>query len=163
MWIYSSVGLSNEAKACQVLQYHFKPLEGEFSELSQYSHLPAGNSHSHLSEDRQRRSEFCSRMVSEPNIYLDSFSYPDHGPASDTISVDSSDSLETSFSACSPDNISRLQMYRWSVTLKCGPSEHVWMWEERKCSFSNGAAVITWTTSRERKRWSASRSETKSI
>ncbi|KAL7390164.1 hypothetical protein ABVT39_016140 [Epinephelus coioides] len=64
-----------------------------------------GNSHTHMNEDRQRRSDFCSRMVSEPSVFLDSF-YPDNSQASDTVSVDSSDSLETSFSACSPDNIS---------------------------------------------------------
>ncbi|KAF7670283.1 hypothetical protein LDENG_00299780 [Lucifuga dentata] len=65
-----------------------------------------GNSHVHMNEDRQRRSDFCSRMVSESNVFLDSFSYPDNSQASDTVSIDSSDSLETSFSACSPDNIS---------------------------------------------------------
>ncbi|XP_059208436.1 LOW QUALITY PROTEIN: pleckstrin homology-like domain family B member 2 [Centropristis striata] len=65
-----------------------------------------GNSHAHMNEERQRRSDFCSRMVSEPSMFLDSFSYPDNSQASDTVSVDSSDSLETSFSACSPDNIS---------------------------------------------------------
>ncbi|XP_044227277.1 pleckstrin homology-like domain family B member 2 isoform X1 [Thunnus albacares] len=65
-----------------------------------------GNSHAHMNEERQRRSDFCSRMVSEPNVFLDSFTYPDNSQASDTVSVDSSDSLETSFSACSPDNIS---------------------------------------------------------
>ncbi|XP_023154889.2 pleckstrin homology-like domain family B member 2 isoform X3 [Amphiprion ocellaris] len=65
-----------------------------------------GNSHAHMNEDRQRRSDFCSRMVSEPNVFLDSFSFPDNSQTSDTVSVDSSDSLETSFSACSPDNIS---------------------------------------------------------
>ncbi|XP_033505795.1 pleckstrin homology-like domain family B member 2 isoform X5 [Epinephelus lanceolatus] len=67
--------------------------------------LPKSNSHAHMNEDRQRRSDFCSRMVSEPSVFLDSF-YPDNSQASDTVSVDSSDSLETSFSACSPDNIS---------------------------------------------------------
>ncbi|XP_035767612.1 pleckstrin homology-like domain family B member 2 isoform X1 [Neolamprologus brichardi] len=65
-----------------------------------------GNSHAHVNEDRQRQSDFCNRLVSEPNVFLDSFSYPDNSQTSDTISVDSSDSLETSFSACSPDNIS---------------------------------------------------------
>ncbi|XP_069569411.1 pleckstrin homology-like domain family B member 2 isoform X1 [Brachyistius frenatus] len=65
-----------------------------------------GNSHAHMNEDRQRRSDFCNRMISEPDMFLDSFSYPDNSQASDTVSVDSSDSLETSFSACSPDNIS---------------------------------------------------------
>ncbi|XP_041864956.1 pleckstrin homology-like domain family B member 2 isoform X2 [Melanotaenia boesemani] len=68
--------------------------------------LAKSNSHAHMNEDRQRQSDFCSRMVSEPNVFLDSFSYPDTSQASDTVSVDSSDSLETSFSACSPDNIS---------------------------------------------------------
>ncbi|RVE63794.1 hypothetical protein OJAV_G00139820 [Oryzias javanicus] len=62
--------------------------------------LAKNNNH----EDRQRQSDFCSRMVSES--FLDSFSYPDNCQALDTVSVDSSDSLETSFSACSPDNIS---------------------------------------------------------
>ncbi|CAI5643690.1 pleckstrin homology-like domain family B member 1 isoform X3 [Oreochromis niloticus] len=65
-----------------------------------------GNSHAHVNEDRQRQSDFCNRLVSEPSVFLDSFSYPDNSQTSDTISVDSSDSLETSFSACSPDNIS---------------------------------------------------------
>ncbi|XP_038550998.1 pleckstrin homology-like domain family B member 2 isoform X1 [Micropterus salmoides] len=69
-----------------------------------------GNSHAQMNEDRQRRSDFCSRMVSEPNVFLDSFTYPDNSQASDTVSVDSSDSLETSFSACSPDNISSASM-----------------------------------------------------
>ncbi|MEQ2231984.1 hypothetical protein ILYODFUR_006414 [Ilyodon furcidens] len=68
--------------------------------------LPKGNSYIHINDDRQRQSDFCSRMVSEPNMFLDPFSYPDNSQVSDTISVDSSDSLETSFSACSPDNIS---------------------------------------------------------
>ncbi|XP_076025062.1 pleckstrin homology-like domain family B member 2 [Genypterus blacodes] len=66
----------------------------------------AGNSHVHMNEDRQRRSDFCSRLVSEHNVFLDAFSYADNSQISDTVSVDSSDSLETSFSACSPDNIS---------------------------------------------------------
>ncbi|KAM9846811.1 pleckstrin homology-like domain family B member 2 [Aulostomus maculatus] len=72
-----------------------------------------GNSHTHMNDslhDRQRKSDFCSRMVSEPNVFLDSLSYPDNSQASDTVSVDSSDSLETSFSACSPDNISSASM-----------------------------------------------------
>ncbi|XP_037543944.1 pleckstrin homology-like domain family B member 2, partial [Nematolebias whitei] len=64
------------------------------------------NSHTHLTEDRQRQGEFASRMASEPNVFLDSFSFPDSSLTSDTVSMESSDSLETSFSACSPDNIS---------------------------------------------------------
>ncbi|XP_053702977.1 pleckstrin homology-like domain family B member 2 [Synchiropus splendidus] len=57
-------------------------------------------------QERQRKSDYCSRLLSEPNVFLDSLTYPDNSFTSDTVSVDSSDSLETSFSACSPDNIS---------------------------------------------------------
>ncbi|XP_049597770.1 pleckstrin homology-like domain family B member 2 isoform X3 [Syngnathus scovelli] len=70
-------------------------------------------SHTHMNDavhSRQRKSDFGSRMLSEANVYLDSLSYPDNSQASDTISVDSSDSMETSFSACSPDNISSASM-----------------------------------------------------
>ncbi|XP_029925648.1 pleckstrin homology-like domain family B member 2 isoform X2 [Myripristis murdjan] len=68
--------------------------------------LLKSNGHVNMNEDRQRRSDFCSRAVSESNVFLDPFSYQDTSQASDTVSVDSSDSMETSFSACSPDNIS---------------------------------------------------------
>lgn len=47
-----------------------------------------------------------SRTASQTNVYLDAFGYRDN-QAFDTMSVDSSDSMETSISACSPDNISR--------------------------------------------------------
>ncbi|XP_037125186.1 pleckstrin homology-like domain family B member 2 isoform X4 [Syngnathus acus] len=69
--------------------------------------------HTHMNDgvhSRQRKSDFGSRMLSEANVYLDSLSYPDNSQASDTVSVDSSDSMETSFSACSPDNISSASM-----------------------------------------------------
>ncbi|KAF6728778.1 Pleckstrin homology-like domain family B member 2 [Oryzias melastigma] len=56
--------------------------------------LPPGRKHPQAGQE----------MVSES--FLDSFSYPDNCQTLDTVSVDSSDSLETSFSACSPDNIS---------------------------------------------------------
>uniref|UniRef100_A0AAQ5Z6Z4 PH domain-containing protein n=1 Tax=Amphiprion ocellaris TaxID=80972 RepID=A0AAQ5Z6Z4_AMPOC len=46
-----------------------------------------------------------SRAASQTNIYLDAFGYRDN-QAFDTMSVDSSDSIETSISACSPDNVS---------------------------------------------------------
>nr|XP_061801479.1 pleckstrin homology-like domain family B member 2 [Nerophis lumbriciformis] len=72
-----------------------------------------GNSHTHVNDGvhpRQRKSDFCSRLLSEPNVFLESLSYPDNNQASDTVSVDSSDSMETSFSACSPDNISSASM-----------------------------------------------------
>ncbi|XP_051902706.1 pleckstrin homology-like domain family B member 2 isoform X2 [Hippocampus zosterae] len=70
-------------------------------------------SHTHMTDGvhaRQRKSDFGSRLLSENNVFLDSLSYPDNSQASDTISVDSSDSMETSFSACSPDNISSASM-----------------------------------------------------
>uniref|UniRef100_A0A3B3HYM6 Pleckstrin homology-like domain, family B, member 2b n=1 Tax=Oryzias latipes TaxID=8090 RepID=A0A3B3HYM6_ORYLA len=46
-----------------------------------------------------------SRAASQTNVYLDAFGYRDN-QAFDTMSVDSSDSIETSISACSPDNVS---------------------------------------------------------
>ncbi|XP_066890764.1 pleckstrin homology-like domain family B member 2 isoform X11 [Kogia breviceps] len=69
-----------------------------------------GYNHQQMSEgQRQKSSEFYSRTASESNVYLNSFHYPDHSykdQAFDTLSLDSSDSMETSISACSPDNIS---------------------------------------------------------
>lgn len=47
-----------------------------------------------------------SRAASQSNVYLDTYGYCDNGQAYDTMSVDSSDSMETSISACSPDNVS---------------------------------------------------------
>ncbi|XP_032359821.1 pleckstrin homology-like domain family B member 2 isoform X1 [Etheostoma spectabile] len=46
-----------------------------------------------------------SRAASQTNVYLDAFGYRDN-QAFDTMSVDSTDSIETSISACSPDNVS---------------------------------------------------------
>ncbi|XP_032075746.1 pleckstrin homology-like domain family B member 2 isoform X3 [Thamnophis elegans] len=69
-----------------------------------------GYNHQHLREDQSQKSpEFYSRTASESNVYLNTFHYPnsnlkDH--TFDTLSLDSSDSMETSISACSPDNIS---------------------------------------------------------
>ncbi|KAM5334439.1 pleckstrin homology-like domain family B member 2 isoform 16-T24 [Glossophaga mutica] len=69
-----------------------------------------GYNHQQMSEgQRQKSSEFYNRTASESNVYLNSFHYPDHGykdQTFDTLSLDSSDSMETSISACSPDNIS---------------------------------------------------------
>ncbi|KAJ8276700.1 hypothetical protein COCON_G00084520 [Conger conger] len=59
---------------------------------------------------RQRLSELSSRTVSESNVYLDSLLCRDNGHAFDTLSMDSSDSMETSISACSPDNVSSASM-----------------------------------------------------
>ncbi|XP_060054379.1 pleckstrin homology-like domain family B member 2 isoform X13 [Erinaceus europaeus] len=69
-----------------------------------------GYNHQQMNEgQRQKSSEFYNRTASESNVYLNSFHYPDHSykdQAFDTLSLDSSDSMETSISACSPDNIS---------------------------------------------------------
>ncbi|XP_051782468.1 pleckstrin homology-like domain family B member 2 isoform X8 [Erpetoichthys calabaricus] len=69
-----------------------------------------GHNHDHMSEEqRQRLPDFYNRTASESNVYLDSFHYADNGykeRAFDTLSIDSSDSMETSISACSPDNVS---------------------------------------------------------
>lgn len=48
----------------------------------------------------------AARAASQTNVYLDTFGYRDN-QAFDTMSVDSTDSVETSISACSPDNVSR--------------------------------------------------------
>ncbi|XP_054863169.1 pleckstrin homology-like domain family B member 2 isoform X5 [Amphiprion ocellaris] len=54
---------------------------------------------------RLHKGQPSSRAASQTNIYLDAFGYRDN-QAFDTMSVDSSDSIETSISACSPDNVS---------------------------------------------------------
>ncbi|XP_077365141.1 pleckstrin homology-like domain family B member 2 isoform X5 [Festucalex cinctus] len=53
----------------------------------------------------QKGQQPSSRASSQTNVYLNAFDYRDN-QAFDTMSVDSSDSIETSISACSPDNIS---------------------------------------------------------
>lgn len=55
---------------------------------------------------RPHRAQGSVRASSQNNVYLDTFGYRDNGQAFDTMSVDSSDSMETSISACSPDNVS---------------------------------------------------------
>ncbi|XP_078245969.1 pleckstrin homology-like domain family B member 2 isoform X8 [Pogona vitticeps] len=69
-----------------------------------------GYNHQHTCEDPSQKSpEFYNRTASESNVYLNTFHYPDHSfkdHTFDTLSLDSSDSMETSISACSPDNIS---------------------------------------------------------
>ncbi|XP_029955114.1 pleckstrin homology-like domain family B member 2 isoform X3 [Salarias fasciatus] len=54
---------------------------------------------------RLHKGPSSSRAASQTNVYLDAFGYRDN-QAFDTMSVDSSDSIETSISACSPDNVS---------------------------------------------------------
>lgn len=53
---------------------------------------------------RLHKGQPSSRAASQTNVYLDGFGYRDQ--AFDTMSVDSTDSIETSISACSPDNVS---------------------------------------------------------
>ncbi|XP_069061037.1 pleckstrin homology-like domain family B member 2 isoform X1 [Pleurodeles waltl] len=67
------------------------------------------NSEQLREQQRQKSPDLYSRAASESNVFLDNFRYPDHSYKSqtfDTLSLDSSDSMETSVSACSPDNIS---------------------------------------------------------
>ncbi|XP_061777921.1 pleckstrin homology-like domain family B member 2 isoform X4 [Nerophis ophidion] len=54
---------------------------------------------------RLQKGQPSSRASSQTNVYLDAFGYRDN-QAFDTMSVDSTDSIETSISACSPDNVS---------------------------------------------------------
>ncbi|KAL4624883.1 pleckstrin homology-like domain family B member 2 [Arapaima gigas] len=70
-------------------------------------HRGQGHSHKPVSEEqRLRLGDLCGRASSQSNVYLQSLSYRDNSHAFDTLSIDSSDSMETSISACSPDNIS---------------------------------------------------------
>ncbi|XP_053922616.1 pleckstrin homology-like domain family B member 2 isoform X2 [Cuculus canorus] len=77
---------------------------------SESRRMHKGYNHQRICESqRQKSPEFYSRTASESNVYLNSFHYPDRSykdHAFDTLSLDSSDSMETSISACSPDNIS---------------------------------------------------------
>lgn len=67
-----------------------------------------GHSQQHIGEDhRARSSNLSGRASSQTNVYHDTFGYQDNSRGFDTLSVDSSDSMETSISACSPDNVSR--------------------------------------------------------
>ncbi|XP_051841228.1 pleckstrin homology-like domain family B member 2 isoform X2 [Antechinus flavipes] len=80
------------------------------SKDSESRRMHKGYNHQQMNEgQRQKSSDFYNRTASESNVYLNSFQYPDHSykdHAFDTLSMDSSDSMETSLSACSPDNIS---------------------------------------------------------
>ncbi|XP_042298858.1 pleckstrin homology-like domain family B member 2 isoform X2 [Sceloporus undulatus] len=83
---------------------------GTMAKESESRRTHKGYNHQHICEDQSQKSpEFYSRTASESNVYLNTFHYPDHSfkdHAFDTLSLDSSDSMETSISACSPDNIS---------------------------------------------------------
>ncbi|XP_051496627.1 pleckstrin homology-like domain family B member 2 isoform X8 [Apus apus] len=77
---------------------------------SEARRMHRGYNHQRICENqRQKSPEFYSRTASESNVYLNSFHFPDRSykdHAFDSLSLDSSDSMETSISACSPDNIS---------------------------------------------------------
>ncbi|XP_064413482.1 pleckstrin homology-like domain family B member 2 [Latimeria chalumnae] len=72
--------------------------------------LPKGHKHHQKSKEQiQRSPKFCERTTSEFNVSVDTLVHPDSGyknHAFDTLSLDSSDSMETNISVCSPDNIS---------------------------------------------------------
>ncbi|KAM9552993.1 pleckstrin homology-like domain family B member 2 isoform 6-T8 [Salvelinus alpinus] len=74
--------------------------------------LPRALSVSNRDTDKRRlhKGQPSSRAASQSNVYLDTYGYCDNGQAYDTMSVDSSDSMETSISACSPDNVSCASM-----------------------------------------------------
>ncbi|XP_055737510.1 pleckstrin homology-like domain family B member 1 isoform X9 [Salvelinus fontinalis] len=74
--------------------------------------LPRAMSVSNRDTDKRRlhKGQPSSRAASQSNVYLDTYGYCDNGQAYDTMSVDSSDSMETSISACSPDNVSCASM-----------------------------------------------------
>ncbi|CAB1451568.1 unnamed protein product [Pleuronectes platessa] len=69
------------------------------------SHQPLLSGESVAPEDVTETGQPGSRAASQTNVYLDAFGYRDH-QAFDTMSMDSTDSIETSISACSPDNVS---------------------------------------------------------
>ncbi|XP_016134486.1 pleckstrin homology-like domain family B member 2 [Sinocyclocheilus grahami] len=81
--------------------------------------LLKGHSQQHIGEEhRTRLSDLGGRASSQTNVYLDSFGYQDNSRAFDTLSVDSSDSMETSISACSPDNVSSVLIAMMTVKLR---------------------------------------------
>uniref|UniRef100_A0A8C9FB08 PH domain-containing protein n=1 Tax=Pavo cristatus TaxID=9049 RepID=A0A8C9FB08_PAVCR len=69
---------------------------------SESRRMHKGYNHQRICENqRQKSPEFYSRTASESNVYLNSFHYPDRSykdHAFDTLSLDSSDSMETSIS-----------------------------------------------------------------
>uniref|UniRef100_A0A6Q2X4I3 Pleckstrin homology-like domain family B member 1 n=1 Tax=Esox lucius TaxID=8010 RepID=A0A6Q2X4I3_ESOLU len=68
--------------------------------------LPRGLSVSSNRDTDTRPGQSGSRAASQSNVYLDTYGYRDNSQTFDTMSVDSSDSMDTSISACSPDNVS---------------------------------------------------------
>ncbi|XP_043928380.1 pleckstrin homology-like domain family B member 2 [Protopterus annectens] len=87
---------------------HHRPLS--LSKDSENRRAHKGHNLQQLNEDKKQKSpSFYNRTASESNVCSESIHYPDNRykeRAFDTLSLDSSDSMETSISACSPDNIS---------------------------------------------------------
>ncbi|KAL2095287.1 hypothetical protein ACEWY4_010006 [Coilia grayii] len=100
----SHAPLSQSSSVGSVLQRGLSSRDLETRRLLKVGHV----GQLYISEERQRLSELCSRTVSESNMYLEPYQYLDssNGQAYDSLSLGSSDSLDTSISACSPDNIS---------------------------------------------------------
>ncbi|XP_066506468.1 pleckstrin homology-like domain family B member 2 isoform X2 [Hoplias malabaricus] len=94
--------LSSKSSSCGSVLPHSLPLTTR--DLDTRRLLKAGQLY--LNDERQRLSDMTNRTVSETNVFLDPFHFLENEANFDTISVESSDSLETSISACSPDNIS---------------------------------------------------------
>ncbi|KAI3355156.1 hypothetical protein L3Q82_018024 [Scortum barcoo] len=86
---------------------------------------------------RLHKGQPSSRAASQTNIYLDAFGYRDN-QAFDTMSVDSTDSIETSISACSPDNVSselpQCQHYKYGQARGDGASAERSPGREEKAS-----------------------------
>ncbi|XP_041823811.1 pleckstrin homology-like domain family B member 2 isoform X2 [Melanotaenia boesemani] len=99
----------NPQFTCATLGRNFptKPHQPLVQSTSCGSILPRILSFSNKESETRRlhRGQQGSRAASQTNVYLDAFGYRDN-QAFDTMSVDSSDSIETSISACSPDNVS---------------------------------------------------------
>ncbi|XP_048349466.1 pleckstrin homology-like domain family B member 2 isoform X2 [Sphaerodactylus townsendi] len=93
-----------QSNSCGSVLPHCLPKESESRRVHK------GYNYQLICEDESQKSpEFYNRTASESNVYLNTFHYSDHSykdHAFDTLSLDSSDSMETSISACSPDNIS---------------------------------------------------------
>ncbi|XP_077900378.1 pleckstrin homology-like domain family B member 2 isoform X8 [Ictidomys tridecemlineatus] len=104
---HSLATMTKDSESRRMLRGRINSLAGAISNSKSSS--VKGYNHQQMSEGQRQKSEFYNRTASESNVYLNSFHYPDHSykdQAFDTLSLDSSDSMETSISACSPDNIS---------------------------------------------------------
>ncbi|KAG7263746.1 hypothetical protein CRUP_012274 [Coryphaenoides rupestris] len=105
--------------------------------------LPRMLSVSNKDSDSRRlhKGQPSSRATSQTNVYLDAFGYRDN-QAFDTMSVDSSDSIDTSISACSPDNVSSRLAHLHSRSCNRGGGvvqERGWRCARRRWTRSGGA------------------------